>query len=192
MSLEKYALHRIKLGPDSDKILNVSAEYIHCFTATREFEFAFDHGSRDTFFAGMTLKAPGGFKVLTLFNPSPDDDLVVEIATGIGDIRDNRLSLAGQIATRPARPDVFGQSSVIVSENLGALVLAANQDRASTTIGVESGSVRMLSADPGAIDPGLGVLLHQGQNYTMETTAEIWAWSDDGAVLRVDWLEFDS
>jgi hypothetical protein len=86
------------------------------FTGVADIEIQTDLSSKRPLNLGMGEVVPDGsyFTTLTLFNPSSNPDIVVELYAGFGDIIDNRLNV---VRERPAgtQPVMDAQTSLIAS-----------------------------------------------------------------------------
>ena len=158
--------------------------------ADAPFRVSFDNGPLSDMEQGLTMREP--FSRVELVNET-GTDINVKLGFGKGDIRDSRLSFAGQIGTKESMPDVLATPLPVACADAATTPLAAantkRREIVLTNPSTAGGSI-YIGGDAAAV-AGQGIPVEPGQTFGLETQAAVYVRNDTGASVSVHLAELE-
>lgn len=160
--------------------------FVACLDASAAFEIAISDEPFQAFQKGLTLYMPGGstFETFQIYNPS-GSSITVEIAAGLGDIRDSRLVITAGLVL--GAPDTFdGVADVTATASSTTLLAAADASRRELIVSNPSGSAGTVRlGGNGTTGAAQGVPLASGASVVLNTSDAVYAHNPNGSDIDI-------
>lgn len=179
------------LGVGETVQVSRKGDFVSALAATGVFQVSFDDEAPSDFASGLSYRSTQTFEKLRITNTSGAVN-TVELFIGMGDVRDARLSLTGDLRVFELGHEVFGTGAPVACLTANTTLLsAANANRRELLLMNESAGKVYIGGASGAL-AGEGLPLDVGASMTLQTQAAVYARNDSGVTVDIAVAEMRS